>query len=253
MEQISNERFGQFVSRIRKEKNLTQKELAEQLYVTDKTVSKWERGLSMPNVALLIPIAEVLGVTVTELLRGERIIKDELLNAGEVEEIVVGSLDLKIQDTLKQQKRNWIFAFMLCFILTIGEVILLLMSNMTFDELRSDVLVMIGLMLAFGGWFCFFAKDLLPGYYDQNKINYYTQGAVRMHMPGLSFNNSNWSFICQLLKAGTLSIAVLYPLICLIVIHVFDLILWQQIKMPLIWICLGGLVIATYLVGKKYE
>ena len=127
------------------------------------------------------------------------------------------------------------------------------MSNMTFDELRSDVLVMIGLMLAFGGWFCFFAKDLLPGYYDQNKVNYYTQGAVRMHMPGLSFNNSNWSTICRLLKAGTLSIAVLYPLICLIVIHVFDLVLWQQIKMPLIWICLGGLVIATYLVGKKYE
>ena len=61
MEQISNERFGQFVSKIRKEKSLTQKELAEQLYVTDKTVSKWERGLSMPNVALLIPIAEVLG------------------------------------------------------------------------------------------------------------------------------------------------------------------------------------------------
>lgn len=253
MEQISNERFGEFVSKIRKEKNLTQKELAEQLYVTDKTVSKWERGLSMPNVALLIPIAEILEVTVTELLRGERIVKDEPLDASEVEGIVVGSLDLKIQETLKQQKRNWILVYMLCFILAVGEVILLLMSNMTLDELRNDVLVMIGLMLAFGGWFCFFAKDLLPGYYDQNKVNYYTQGIVRMHMPGLSFNNSNWSFICRLLKIGTLLIAVLYPLICLIVIHIFDLGLWEQIKMPLIWICLGGLVIATYLTGKKYE
>ena len=136
MEQISNERFGEFVSKIRKEKNLTQKELAEQLYVTDKTVSKWERGLSMPNVALLIPIAEILEVTVTELLRGERIVKDEPLDASEVEGIVVGSLDLKIQETLKQQKRNWILVYMLCFILAVGEVILLLMSNMTLDAER---------------------------------------------------------------------------------------------------------------------
>ncbi len=53
-------------------KNLTQKDLAEKLYVSDKTVSKWERGLSMPNVVLLIPIADILDVTVTELLRGEK-------------------------------------------------------------------------------------------------------------------------------------------------------------------------------------
>ena len=73
MYQISNEKFGLFVTELRKEKNLTQKDLAEKLYVSDKTVSKWERGLSMPNVVLLIPIADILDVTVTELLRGEKI------------------------------------------------------------------------------------------------------------------------------------------------------------------------------------
>ena len=66
MYQISNEKFGLFVTELRKEKNLTQKDLAEKLYVSDKTVSKWERGLSMPNVVLLIPIADILDVTVTE-------------------------------------------------------------------------------------------------------------------------------------------------------------------------------------------
>lgn len=251
MEPISNEKFGRFVSELRKEKKLTQKELAEQLYVTDKTVSKWERGLSMPNVALLIPIAEVLNVTVTELLRGERIIKDERIAVSEVEGLVVGSLDLKLQDTLRQQKRNWALAFLICCLLVVGEAILLFISDLTFD--RKDVLAVTGLMLVFGGWFCFFAKDLLPRYYDGNKVNYYTQGIVRMHMPGLSFNNSNWRCICRLLKTGTLSIAVLYPLICLIIIHVFDLALWNQIKGPLIWCGLGSLVIGTYIVGKKYE
>ena len=46
MYQISNEKFGLFVTELRKEKNLTQKDLAEKLYVSDKTVSKWERGVS---------------------------------------------------------------------------------------------------------------------------------------------------------------------------------------------------------------
>lgn len=67
MYQIDNERFGQFLSDLRKEKSMTQKELADRLFVSDKTVSKWERGNSMPNVTLLIPIADVLGITVTAL------------------------------------------------------------------------------------------------------------------------------------------------------------------------------------------
>ena len=71
MYQISNEKFGLFVTELRKKKNLTQKDLAEKLYVSDKTVSKWERGLSMPNVVLLIPIADAmqgLGDHITPLI-----------------------------------------------------------------------------------------------------------------------------------------------------------------------------------------
>ena len=68
---MDNKKFGEFIAQLRKEKHLTQKELAERLFISDKAVSKWERGLSMPNVSMLIPIAEALGVTVTELLRGE--------------------------------------------------------------------------------------------------------------------------------------------------------------------------------------
>ena len=91
MYQISNEKFGLFVTELRKKKNLTQKDLAEKLYVSDKTVSKWERGLSMPNVVLLIPIADILDVTVTELLRGEKIDTQKNIDTKEVEKLVVGS------------------------------------------------------------------------------------------------------------------------------------------------------------------
>ena len=107
MYQISNEKFGLFVTELRKKKNLTQKDLAEKLYVSDKTVSKWERGLSMPNVVLLIPIADILDVTVTELLRGEKNrYTEKILIQKEVEELVVGSLDMAVRNSIHQHRKK---------------------------------------------------------------------------------------------------------------------------------------------------
>lgn len=62
---------GEFIRTLRMEKNLTQKELAEGLHVSTQAVSKWERGLGMPDISLLEPLAEALGVSVAELLAGE--------------------------------------------------------------------------------------------------------------------------------------------------------------------------------------
>lgn len=65
-------RTGGLIAQVRKEKELTQKDLAEKLHVSVQAVSKWERGLSCPDIGLLEPLAEELGLTVTELLAGER-------------------------------------------------------------------------------------------------------------------------------------------------------------------------------------
>jgi transcriptional regulator with XRE-family HTH domain len=64
--------MAHFISQTRKEQGLTQKELAEKLGVTDKAVSKWERGLSCPDISLLMDLSDALGVTVSELLQGEK-------------------------------------------------------------------------------------------------------------------------------------------------------------------------------------
>lgn len=66
--ELNKQALGNFLSQLRKEKGWTQKDLAEKLYVSDKAVSKWERGLSVPDVSLLMPLSELLGVSVTELL-----------------------------------------------------------------------------------------------------------------------------------------------------------------------------------------
>ena len=79
---MNNEKIGAFIARLRKEKGFTQKELAERLNITDKAVSKWERSLSLPDIALLTPLAQELGVSVGELLDGEKekIDRDDVTN-----------------------------------------------------------------------------------------------------------------------------------------------------------------------------
>lgn len=69
---MDNKKFGRFIQRLRQEQGWTQKDLADKIFVTDKAVSKWERGLSFPDIELLIPIADAFGVTVLELLKGEK-------------------------------------------------------------------------------------------------------------------------------------------------------------------------------------
>ena len=80
---MNKEKTGALIAELRKEKGLTQEQLGEKLFVTDKAVSKWERGASAPGVDLLEKLAEVLGVTVTELLAGERGVRISLANLGD--------------------------------------------------------------------------------------------------------------------------------------------------------------------------
>lgn len=69
---MDNMKTGCLIKALRKEKGMTQKELADRLHVTDRAVSKWERGLCAPDLALLEPLAQALGVSIVELLQGER-------------------------------------------------------------------------------------------------------------------------------------------------------------------------------------
>lgn len=69
---MDNTKTGALIKALRKEKGMTQKELADLLHITDRAVSKWERGLSAPDIALLEPLAKALDVSVLDLINGER-------------------------------------------------------------------------------------------------------------------------------------------------------------------------------------
>lgn len=92
-------KIGAFIQQLRKEKNLTQKELAAQLDVTDKAVSKWERGLSCPDISLIMPLAKILGVTAGELLNGGK-------NAGPLKEEAQRVIEETILYSDKSTKRK---------------------------------------------------------------------------------------------------------------------------------------------------
>ena len=88
---MNQERIGKFISQKRKEKKLTQLELAEKLNVSDKTVGNWENGRNMPDLSLFKPLCDELGITINELLSGEEIKKAEYQE--KLEENIVNTID----------------------------------------------------------------------------------------------------------------------------------------------------------------
>ena len=66
-------KIGRFIAECRKQKSLTQMQLAEKLGITDKAISKWERGIAMPDASIMLELCDILGISVNELLSGEKI------------------------------------------------------------------------------------------------------------------------------------------------------------------------------------
>ena len=81
---MNQEKIGKFIAELRKQKKLTQEQLAEKLGITKNAVSKWERGLGLMDLSLLKPLSEILGVSVTEILNGEKIDEEIDLKSEEI-------------------------------------------------------------------------------------------------------------------------------------------------------------------------
>ncbi len=74
---MNQERIGKFIQTLRREKNLTQEELAKKLGITDRAISKWENGRGLPDYSLIKPLCDALDISINELLNGERIKKED--------------------------------------------------------------------------------------------------------------------------------------------------------------------------------
>ena len=74
---MDQEKIGKFILELRKDKKMTQQELADKIGVTDRAISKWENGRGMPDISLMKPLCEILDITLNELISGEKIDKKE--------------------------------------------------------------------------------------------------------------------------------------------------------------------------------
>lgn len=254
MQTINNKEFGEFLKGLRKEKGLTQKQLAEQLFLSDKAVSKWERGLSFPDISVLMPLSKILEVTTTELLSGKRIESNTQFTIDEVDSLVSRSIVLSQEEEILQRRErlNRITIFSLSMIVIIIELIFYIAKGYSLVAIDSNFLTVELLMFIFGVYFTFFVKENLPTYYDENKISYYSHGAFRMNMIGLTFNNSNWRYIVKTIHISMMSVFTLLPILYVSIISINPL-LWEKFRVLIAPFPIIFMFIPMYIVGKKYE
>lgn len=119
--------FGQFIAKTRKESGMTQADLAEIIGVTDKAVSRWERGVGFPDINTLEPLANALGLSVFELMRSERADmkeKNDGLSENEVTELMASAVEMAEENRRQDRISVWLGA-----VVTVAVAVLVKMSG----------------------------------------------------------------------------------------------------------------------------
>ncbi len=132
MDQIE---IGKFIADERKRKGYTQKQLSEKLEISDKTISKWERGNGFPEVSLLLPLCNELEITVNELLSGERVSEEDYLKKAE-ENMV------NLVREARESKKKIVLSAMVAGLTIIATVPLFILSGMFEMPVWTRVLLM---------------------------------------------------------------------------------------------------------------
>ena len=253
---MDKERFGAFIAEKRKALNMTQKELADRLMVSDKAVSKWERGLSFPDIMLIEPLAHILSVSLTELMEGSEKMNEEKYSKEEVDEIIkktmkVGSEEKKLEHSMRLSER--IIAAVCLTLVVALEIVILYMVGINWEIAATHLFTVVGLTLAFGIYFWVFAKETLPTYYDDKKINIYSDGFFRMNVPGVYFNNSNWKHILRGIRIWSVVVSVGYPIVTFLLDRFVPATTGEAfICMIPTFLAVFSVFIPVYHLGRKY-
>lgn len=151
-------KLGKFIAELRKEKGMTQSQLAAMINVTDKAVSRWERGVGLPDVTVIEPLAEALNVKIAELMKGRKMTSSELIEENDSECL------REMMEEVKKDTRmiTWNYAILI--------IVVLLMTIYLQYGWRNPKEIYGGALTSFfwGGmaivipWFSFWAKKYQP-------------------------------------------------------------------------------------------
>ncbi|MCX4249336.1 MAG: helix-turn-helix transcriptional regulator [Bacilli bacterium] len=116
---MNQDKIGKFIAERRKEKNMTQEQLAEKMGVTDKTISRWENGKTMPDYSLLKDLCNELDISVNEFLSGEKIENGKYINCAEENLIILTKQIEKRKKILKIIQRILLISVCVLFVFNI--------------------------------------------------------------------------------------------------------------------------------------
>lgn len=229
MDQI---KIGKFISDMRKKRGLTQKQLAEQLNVTDKTISKWETGYRLPDASILMELSSALKVDINELLAGEEILPKELSHEEYVKKTERNIVGLVSElNEIDKRSRSRSIGTMIGISLTGLALLLLFISSLRkgriIDIIDCPTLVyLFGLkfaVLSISGWF----HDYL--------------NAWKMCLPGRHLSEKEMDLAMEALSyAGALTLTVG----CLLaLLGLFSLLNYMD-DLSLVWLSLAQIVLA---------
>ena len=158
MDQI---KIGKFIAECRRKKDLTQKQLAEKLNVTDRAVSKWENGRAMPDSSIMLSLCDILKISVNDLLCGEMVSMDKYNK----------ELEKRLLETIKQKEEADRRLLMLEVFIGITAVVSLLaiMGVAIFvqmDDWLRVVLIAVAFVIFLVGCFCALRIEQVAGYYE---------------------------------------------------------------------------------------
>ena len=129
---MDQQKIGKFIQELRKEKNMTQMQLADKLGVTDRAISNWENGRRMPDLSFIKPLCDELGITINDLLSGE--IVDKEVYQDKFEENIMNTIDFSNK---KIKKNNFIFKLIIASIL-IFFISLIIVFNIDMNRMKNN-------------------------------------------------------------------------------------------------------------------
>lgn len=164
---MNQEKIGKFISKCRKDKNLTQEQLASKLGISDRAVSKWERGLNLPDASLMIELCDILDINVNELLTGEIIEKKDYMEKAEKNLVMMKELEEK------NNKKLLMIETVIALICSIPFLALAFVVKYTNIEFVPQIILItvLGIVFIIG---MFFAMKLERevGYYECGKCHH---------------------------------------------------------------------------------
>ena len=159
--------IGKFIAKMRKSKSLTQEQLAEKLGISDRAVSKWERGLNLPDISIMIELCNILDISVNELLTGEIIKEKEYMKKAE--ELLLEMANKEVTHNKKMMMYECVIGFMSS--ITFLILIFTLSYAVEHNIVRIILFVLAFLILIIGVSFAL-KIETETGYYECSKCHH---------------------------------------------------------------------------------